>query len=330
MASALLKFKPRPIEIIINDHSIRYIELKNSEAKCPLKWGERFLPPGIVSEGKILDTNTLSIILKECIDVWKIKRRRVRYLVPDPFVTIRKVGLPADVHIDEIEGYLYLEIGESVHLPFEDPVFDYIVLPQQDEKREILLFAAHREHVMAYANLFSSVKLKPEAADVSSLALYRLYHHLTDKEGEENLLIIQFDLDLVNMSIFENKTPFFTRHHHIPFDHNQWDTHVARTGFQQLTYKGDLEELAGQFDEVTKEINLMIDFYQFSLNQGKNELSKILLTGDHPLLQSILKEMEKRFEIPVELLDSSSLNTEKNRPLPASHHLALGLALKEV
>ncbi|KKK33058.1 pilus assembly protein PilM [Mesobacillus campisalis] len=329
MASALLKFKPRPVEIIINDHSIRYIELKNSEDKRPLKWGERYLPPGIVSEGKILDTNMLSIILEECIDVWKIKRRRVRYLVPDPFITVRKVPIPADVHIDEIEGYLYLEIGESVHLPFEDPVFDYVVLPQEGEKHEILLFAAHREHVMTYADLFSSVKLKPDAADVSSLALYRLYHHLTENT-DESLLIIQFDLDLVNMSIFENKMPLFTRHHQLPFDHKQWDTHVARTGFQQLTYKGDIEELAGQFDEVTKEINMMIDFYQFSLNQGKNELSKILLTGDHPMLNSILKELEKRFEIPVELLDSSSLNTEKNRPLPASHHLALGLALKEV
>lgn len=330
MASPLFSVKNRPVEIVINDHSIRYIELKNSNPPVPLKWGERFLPPGIVKEGKIIDRETLAIILEECIDVWKINRRRIRYLVPDPYVTIRKIPIPADIHIDEINGYLYLEIGESIHLPFEDPVFDFIVLPEQENKREILLFAAHRKHVMEYANLFSEVKLKPEAADLSSLALYRLYHHLTERGEDENLLILQFDLDIVNMSIFENESPFFMRHHHLPFDDANWDIKVGRSGFQQLSFKGDFEELAQQFDEVIKEVNKLIDFYQFSLHQGKNEISKILLTGDHPLLNTILLELQKRFDISVNLLDASHLNTEKNRPLPTSHYLALGLALKEV
>ena len=330
MASPLFSFKTRPVEIVINDHCIRYIELKNGSEPTPLKWGERFLPAGIVKEGKILDQETLAIILEECIYAWKIKRRKVRYLVPDPYVTIRKVAIPADIHIDEINGYLYLEIGESVHLPFEDPVFDFIVLPEQEEKREILLFAAQREHVMSYAELFSSVKLIPDAADLSSLALYRLYHHLAEKIAEENLLIIQFDLDLVNMSIFENETPFFMRHHHLAFDQKQWETQIGRSGFQQLTFKGETAELAEQFDEVAKEVNMLIDFYQFSLHQGKSELSKMLLTGDHPLLPTIRNELQKRFDIPVNLLDSSQLTTEKNRPLPASHNLAMGLALKEV
>ncbi|MCM3587663.1 pilus assembly protein PilM [Mesobacillus maritimus] len=330
MASALFSFKTRPVEIVINDHSIRYIELKTASEPIPYKWGERYLPPGIVKEGKIIDRESLAIILEECIDVWKIKRRKVRFLVPDPFVTIRKLPIPNDLHIDEIEGYLYMEIGETIHLPFEDPVFDYIVLPEQEEKREILLFAAHREHVETYSGLFTSVKLHPIAADLSSLALYRLYYQLAEKPGNENLLFIQFDLDHVNMSIFENEIPFFTRHLDVSFDHKQWEVTIARSGFQQLTYKGDPQELTNQFDEVTKEINMMMDFYQFSLNQGKNELTKILLTGDHPLLDTVQKELQKRFDVPVELLDSSKIETEKNKPLPASHNLALGLALKEV
>jgi type IV pilus assembly protein PilM len=330
MALPLIALKSRPVEIVINDHSIRYIELKNGQDSLPLKWGERFLPPGIVKEGKINDRETLKIILEECIDVWKIKRRKVRFLVPDPFVTIRKVAIPADVEIDEIEGYLYLEIGESVHLPFEDPVFDYIVLPQQEEKREILLFAAHREHVLGYSELFSSVKLVPEAADMSSLALYRLYHQFTKDPGNENLFIIQYDLDLVTMSIFENEIPFFTRHHQLSFDHKQWNTQVGRSGFQQFTFIGDETQLMEQFEEVTKEINMMIDFYQFSLNQGKNELSKILLIGDHPLLKRIIVELQSRLEIPVNMLHNNDIPTVKNKPLPASHYLALGLALKEV
>lgn len=330
MALPLLIFNTRPVDIVINDHCIRYLELKNVQNPIPIKWGERFLPPGIVKEGKIVDRDTLEIILEECVDAWKIKRRKVRYLVPDPYVTIRKVAIPADVHKDEREGYLYLEIGESIHLPFEDPVFDYIVLSEEEEKCEILLFAANREHVMEYADLFTSVKLQPEAADLSFLALYRLYDFLNEKTEDENLLVIQYNLDFVNMSIFENQIPFFMRHYQLSFDPKQWDSQLSANGFQQLTYQGNPEELEEQLDEVIKEINMMNDFYQFSLKKGKSELTKILLTGDHPLLIMIRKELQKRFELPVAMFDSSQIPTDKNRPFPATHHLALGLALKEV
>lgn len=319
-----------PVELVINDHSIRYIEMKQQNPPVPLKWGERFLPPGIIQEGKIIDRDSLAMILEECIDVWKIRRRRVRFLVPDPYVTIRKVPIPADIHIDEITGYLYLEVGETIHLPFEDPVFDFIVLPSQDNKREILLFAANRQHVMEYSSLLTEVKLKPDAADLSALALYRFYYHFANREEDERLLLVQFDLDVVNMSIFENQTPFFMRHHHLPVDGNDWDIKVGRSGFQQLSFIGNEEELSQQFNEVYKEINKLIDFYQFSFHQGKNEMSKLILSGDHPLLYRIKEELQERFELEVKLLDAAHLHTEKQRPLPRSHYLALGLGLKEV
>jgi type IV pilus assembly protein PilM len=330
MALPLLSVGNRPIDIIINDHSIRYIEIKPSNPPQPIRWGERFLPPGLVKEGKIVDEDTLSVILDECIDTWKIRRRKVRFLAPDPFVTIRKVSIPTDVHDDEIKGYLYLEIGASIHLPFEDPVFDFLVLPREEDKKEILLFAANRQYVMQFSELFSSLKLIPESVDLSSLALYRLYNVLRREKEDEKILLLQFDLDLVVMSIFENEIPFFMRHHYIPYNENDWDIKIARSGFQQLAYIGDQEELKEQFDEAIKEINKLIDFYQFSLHQGKNEISKIVLTGDNPFLEEIGQALHMRLDIEVEILDVNRLETLKTKPMPRSHYLAFGLALKGV
>ena len=45
-----------------------------------------------------------------------------------------------------------------------------------------------------------------------------------------------------------------------------------------------------------------MDFYRYSLHQGKRQVSKILLNGDHPLLPMIIKEIEERFDIPVETI----------------------------
>ena len=100
--------------------------------------------------------------------------------------------------------------------------------------------------------------------------------------------------------------------------------------FRQYVYKGDEAELAGRLAGVAKEVGRLIDFYQYSLNKGKRELSKIVLTGDHPMLAAIANDLQTRFGIQSEVMKSPLLSGENNNPLPATHHLALGLALKEV
>src|SRR5690606_19109049 len=111
--------------IIIKDHVIRYVGIKDSNPLVVQRFRERYLPKGIVIEGKIQDRETLTLILEECVADWGIKNKEVRFIIPDSFVVIRKTAIPADVEEDEISGFLYLELGASIHLPFEDPVIDY-------------------------------------------------------------------------------------------------------------------------------------------------------------------------------------------------------------
>jgi type IV pilus assembly protein PilM len=153
MSFSLFTLKNRIINLVLNDHSIRFVELKQTNPPMALRWNERFLPPGIISEGKITDIDSLANILEECIDEWKIGRRSIRFLVPDPFVIIRKISIPADIQEDELKGYLYLELGSSIHLPFEEPVFDYYSLAENGKTKDLLLFAAPEQQVMEYADL---------------------------------------------------------------------------------------------------------------------------------------------------------------------------------
>src|SRR4051794_37587600 len=111
MAFSLFAPKNRIINLVLNDHSIRLVELKQVNPPTVLRWNERFLPPGIISAGKIADAESLSYLLEECIVEWKIQRRSVRFIVPDQLVIIRKVSIPAEIQDDELKGYLYLELG---------------------------------------------------------------------------------------------------------------------------------------------------------------------------------------------------------------------------
>jgi type IV pilus assembly protein PilM len=330
MNFSLFSNNKRVINLIISDHSIRFIELKNANLHHVHRWGEHLLPDGIIREGKIIDRATLLMILEECLGNWKIQKRLVKFLIPDPLVIIRKIKIPKDVKEDEIKGYLYLELGTSIHLPFEEPVFDTFILSKDIDSTEILLFAAPEKQVMEYSNLLTELRLKPIAAEISPLAIYRLYHHLDMATSDESLMVVQFDIDRVNISMFENQAPIFM--HYLPLEFNTitWDIQRVSNEEHELKFIGDPGELANTFEEYFREIRKLMDFYRYSIHQGSKSITKILLNGDHPLIEIILSELEARFEVPVVTITSRELSIAKSGKIPMAQYLALGLALKEV
>lgn len=330
MAFSLFSVKNRIINLVLNDHSIRFVELKQVNPLAVHKYGEHMIPPGIISGGKIIDAESLANILEECIDEWKIHRRSIRFIVPDPLVIIRKVDVPNDVLDDEMKGYLYLELGSSIHLPFEEPVFDIFPLANHDKTKEILLFAAPEKQVMEYAKLFSSLKLNPIAADISPLAIYRLYYRLDKARPDEILFSVQVDLTSINLCIFDNGIPLVMRQLPLTFDMKQWQINKGGSIVTDYTYIGDPEELRIQMEDLENEISKLRDFYRYSLNNENKDMNKFLISGDHPLLPSILKEIKQRFEIPVDVISLENYTKEQTRSVPDSLLLALGLALKEV
>lgn len=330
MAMRFLPGKKKPVNIIIKDHVIRYAELKSQRDLEMAKWNERFLPPGIIKDGKILDYDTLALILEECVNEWKIKNRQVFFTVPDPFIVLRKLTLPGDVQLDEIKGYLYMELGTSIHLPFEEPVFDYHVLGiNQQNSTEILLFAAPEEIVMEYTGLFEDAKLRPAAADVSSLALYRLYcSHFEDKTGED-IMLIQFDLNSAVCSIFESDIPVFMRNIAIEIDLSKWGTVKMPSGEKKIEYIGKEEEVLNPLLDIYNDIEKVMNFYRYSLNQGQRQIDRIIVSGDHPWLENIHKYIKNRMEVPVASFEDCLITGQNELSKQSSFHVNIGLGLKE-
>ncbi|MDR7001480.1 pilus assembly protein PilM [Neobacillus niacini] len=330
MAINFMFGKNKTINITIKDHAIRFVELKQTQPLMIQRMGERYLPAGLIKEGKITDFETLSTILEQCVTDWKIAKRNVRFLVPDSFVVIRKVPLPKEIKEDEIKGYLYMEMGTSIHLPFEDPVFDYILLDKNEqETNQILLFAAPEEVVREYMDLFDEVKLKPIVADLSSLALNRFLFYFDSDHPSKNHLLIQLDLQTVNVSIFEQNVPVFNRHLTIETTSDKWN-HILKGDFYSLSFSGETQEILGPIEDVFSEIEKVINFYQYSLNQGKQQVERIILDGDHPWLDVIYDQMKSRFSISItKMNDIMNENVDTDLTLPP-FHLNIGLGLKEV
>ncbi|MED4903872.1 type IV pilus biogenesis protein PilM [Parageobacillus thermoglucosidasius] len=308
----LTLFQPRHkvANLVIKDHVIRYVETKANDPLSVHKWGERQLPKGMIHDGKIMDRETLGMILEECVDEWKLKKRRVRFIVPDPFVIIRRLPLPADLEEEEIRGYLFMELGTTIPLPFDTPVFDYVVLEKTQEATVVLLFAAPEDSVLSYVQLLEAVKLRPIAADVSPLCAYRLFYMADQVKKDDHILLIQFDQSSVNVSAFDEHKPVFMRH-------------LSLEQYEQIKLEEE-QQLVDPFEDVYKEMERMMSFYSFSIHQGTQQITRVFLMGDHPHLSHVYQALQERLDVPVERLAAAMAGA-----VDACYHLAWGLGLKE-
>ncbi|WP_409297434.1 type IV pilus biogenesis protein PilM [Peribacillus sp. SCS-26] len=318
------------VNLVIQDHAIRYVELKQAVPMTVQRWGEYLLPPGLIKDGRILDRDTLSTILEQCVSEWKIKKRQVRIFVPDPFIVVRKIDVPADVEDDEIKGYLYMELGSSIHLPYDEPVFDTAVIGEKDGRKEILLFAAPEDVVGEYSSLMEACGLVPIAADVSALSLYRLYHALDKSRDHERLLMVELDVGCMTVSIFEENRPIFMRHIQLTGSLSFWETSLDGGGSQKLVYDKDPAELEEAVEDIAKELERIMNFYRYTLHQGQHSVTRILLAGDNPFIPEAFEVMVTRFGLFVDKIDPETILTANQAPMPQSYYAALGLALKEV
>lgn len=298
-------FKQKIGNLIIKDHCIRYVELKTRNPLVLSMYEEHIIPHGIITDGRIMNSDALSLILDECVTKWGIKGRKIRFTIPDSHVVIRKVSVPADLEDDEIRGHLYVEIGSKIHLPFEEAVFDYVVLNNDGKIQELILFASSEELVEQYTDILEGAKLKPVVADISSLCCYRLYRNLMKEENIVTSLLIQFDLTSENFCIFKDDKPIFMRN-------------LLREDMEERR-KEDIYIVA---DEMLKEIEHVVNFYRYSLTQGSEEVNQFIITGDHPNLGAIFKQLKANLVTPITLLSADDT-------IPYSFHLAAGLALKE-
>ncbi|WP_102345401.1 type IV pilus biogenesis protein PilM [Bacillus sp. Marseille-P3661] len=320
--------KNHKIHIVIKDHVFRFIESTQANLESLQTYGERYLPPGVIREGKIIERETLTMILSEIIDELKLRGRKVQFFVPDAYVVIRKIQIPVDIPDDEIMGYLFLELGESIHLPFEDPQFDYSIVQKGEEQTEIVLVASQRNLIEEYATVLRDIKLKPIVVDVSSLSVYRLLHTLKMVDQDEHLMLLQFDIQAVNVTIFHQDIPQFTRHLKLNLDHDLWEVKKSEDGIQKLFWIGEQEEIDGQIQDIVTEVDRMLNFYRYSVNQGRVGVSKILLTGDYPKLDYVVSILKKSVDLSVEQLSEAATSTRSGAEIPMRFHELVGLALK--
>ncbi|MDI7741492.1 pilus assembly protein PilM [Lysinibacillus fusiformis] len=320
------KNKNSHVSIEINDYVLRALVSKGPD----LSQDEVFevaLPHEVIDEATLKDEMALFEIFKDNAARWGGKNQNVRFFVPDPTVLLKSFEHPRDVEPNKLKEYVQMELGHSIHLPFQDPLID--VYDPTEGDGQAMLFAAASEEVHKYINLFQDINMEPQVADIRALCNLRLLEHLQMIDNEKTYLIANWLINELSICIYSNGHVDFLRYQQIPTAISDWRGKPLKENELEFTYDGDLEDYRMTTMDQVLELDRIMNFFRFSLHKGEKSVDEIIVMGDNPLLDNIYNYIQDTLPVTAKRVDDSLIG--KHYPgFKAKHASLLGLALKEI
>src|SRR5699024_6531568 len=290
----------KTVNIVIDDYVIRMAESSGEELSTVKLIKEEPLPSGLIEYGKIIDEIQFYEFMKNIVQKWGIKNKQVRFYVPSSLVIMRPVEFPAHIEEEKIKEYFMIEIGESIHLPFKNPIFDIhslSLLPNyttddefpKEEKRPGTLFAVPEDEIVKYTEIFADVSLKPIAADVKELGIYRYFNQIDHVDREKSYLFFECNLTSINLSIFHNHQLEFLRYQQLNLETENWSTSLEENDRLYWSYHGNEEQKIGAIEDQINELERIMNFYRYSLHNGEREITKMIILGDYLIKEIVFK-----------------------------------------
>lgn len=319
------KKKKSHVSIEIKDYILRAIVAKGAD---PSQWKgyEMPLAQGIVEGSVIQDEMELFDVMKNDVAKWAGKKQNARIFVPDTSVLLKSFEHPDDIEWNELKGYVEMELGQSIHLPFQDPLID--VFDPNPNDGQAMLFAAPSEEVTKMIGLLLDATLDPQAADIRALCNIRLLAHLQLIKDDRTYLIADWSINELSISIFSFGQLEFLRYQSFDTDLSKWKPEEIEE--YRFSYHSEVEdEYRMILTDQMLEIDRIMNFFKFSLHKGEKSVDEIIILGDNPLLHTIKEFLENNFSMPIIMLNDSII--QKSFPQFSEKFASLiGLALKEV
>lgn len=318
--------KKSHVSITLNDYVLHALISKGQGIVQPVIY-EIPLSENILKEGTILDEMALFKIIKNNVTNWGGKKQNVRFVVPDTSVLLKTFEHPTDVTGKKLKEFVQMELGNSIHLPFQEPLIDVYDAVEGDGKA--VLFAVPPDEVGKIIGLLLDNHLNPQVADIRALCNLRLLEQIEFIDTNRTYLVTDWSINELSICIYSNGEVEFVRFQTIDTDGDKWQHEVLETGEVEFHYTADLEDFRGATTDQVLEIDRMMNFFKFSLHKGEKVVDEIIVMGDHPLLQTIEVLLRENLVTAIRIVDDTVIGAHFPE-CKAKHATLLGLALKEV
>ena len=346
------------VGIEINPHKINITQVvKQGQQYKLVKNVSALMPEGIYQEGEIVDSLSLSELIKDTFKQNRISAKQVITAVPMREAIIRIIPVPAELDEEELKDMIMVhEAGMHLPYPREEVDLDYTKLGyfmDEDgiEKVNVLLVATRREVTDLYREIFEQAELKIKILEINSFALIRtIKEQLRQFSSQEAVVLVDIEFESTEIAIIVEGVPQFSRT--VPIG-----THQMQEALSQGTETdadgamlGDISLILNQDGEASGETNLQLSglhkivgeladelgrSINFYLNQSDGlEVAQLILAGPGANIGQIDEFFTQRLNLPAMPVDPiAALSLEANNVSPEERSglgIALGLGMRDV
>ncbi len=282
----------------ISDSALQFVSLKKNDlTKVSLK-----IPPGIISEGKIIDEGQFFDLLRKLHGSISFGKRMIEVAVslPPSVVYTQSFDIP-NIGEDRLKEAALLNLQTISPLSLDKAYMSWQVLKETQERYELLGAIVGKDIIDKFIKLLEDASFRPVVFEFPALALVRLASSYLGKTPQPKLLL-RVSSDGLNLLIFMNGALYFDYF-------NSW-----------RAIQGDSREIllsvfeATVIEEVQKVLN-------FSLSRFRENIEEAFLIA--PGFEDVIKTLlEKRFNLRIIpfILDNYSLTQ--------NWYVALGSAMR--
>ena len=345
------------VGIEINPQKINIAQIvKQGQQYKLLKNVSAVVPEGIYEEGEIVDSLSLSELIKSTFKDNRISAKQVIAAVPMREAIIRIIPVPAELDEQELKDMILVhEAGMHLPYPREEVDLDYSKLGyfmDEDgiEKVNVLLVATKKEVTDLYLEIFEQAELKMTVLEINSFALIRtIKEQLRQFGSQEAVILVDIEFDSTEIAIIVEGVPQFSRT--VPIGTYQMqdalDRGMGSPEFENMTLLSDislirtpqdgdtmgssqldpgLSALLRVVEELTDELGRSINFY---LNQTEDlEVAQMILAGPGASIGKIDEFFTQRLNLPAMPVDPvAALSLEVGNNVTPEERSGLGIAL---
>ena len=172
-----------------------------------------------------------------------------------------------------------------------------------------MLIAAPSELVDEYHTVVRQSGLRPKSIEIKALSSYRLLEAAEPELLEQTILTLDLNMDAADMSIFHEGQLKITRSVPVHFQEDQDSLN-------------DMQQQEPHV-ELAHELERLMNFYRYTLNNRTQEFAAVVLTGEIRQLAQVSEFLSDRLGMQVITPDSGWLESEK----PQLHSWVTSLAI---
>lgn len=273
--------KIRSLSITFDEANIRFLEVTVKKNRIVRVHNSFIIENTVILDNNALDEDKWISLFKGIKKQKNIKAKIAHINIPTSSVILRQQTMP-DVSVKELKQMLTYEIGSTIHLPFNNPVFDIIKSEIKTETEDseqamcnVTFIATPGNLINPMINSLQSEKIKVKTIDIPGLSLYQVFKRLYPAQVYDSILIIQIRIDGIDLNIIDENTIWFTRHVHLSiFDYIHEEINVENMDFGRLVENiADKDQIKNYIREITSEIERAINFFKYTLNNRVNVLT---------------------------------------------------------